>query len=91
MPGFLLMEKVYDLAARTLIINLQRAIRDTEYQFAKSLVKSPVKRKAAEMGLGFADPAKAFATTMRSVESMSEEQRLELLNQLQALAGRKKR
>lgn len=82
-------QQILNMAARPLIINLQRAMRETEVSFARNLLKNPIKRSALEMGLGFADPAKAFAATLRNIDSMSAEQRLELLNMLQAQKTKK--
>lgn len=78
------MERIYDWASRALIVNLQRAVRDTEYAFAKNLMSQPIKRKASEMGLGFSDPSKAFSRAMRDIDTMPEEQLREMLNIVQA-------
>ena len=78
-------EKVYDWASRTLIIAIQQSIREVDLEFARNLMSKPINRNAAEMGLGFTDPAKAVNDVLRNAKAMSPEQLQQLLNDLQRL------
>ena len=72
-------------AARTKIIDLQRALRLCDLQFLKDLAKrGPIIRKATEAGTSFVDPAKAQQQILSKVQNMTPEERATLIKLLQA-------
>lgn len=72
-------------AARTKIIDLQRALRLCDLQFLKDLAKrGPIMRKATEAGTSFVDPARAQQQILSKVQNMTAEERAALIKLLQA-------
>lgn len=72
-------------AARTKIIDLQRALRLCDLQFLKDLAKrGPILRKATEAGTSFVDPARAQQQILSKVQNMTPEERAALIKLLQA-------
>lgn len=72
-------------AARTKIIDLQRALRLCDLQFLKDLAKrGPIIRKATEAGTSFVDPARAQQQILSKVQNMTPEERAALIKLLQA-------
>lgn len=72
-------------AARTKIIDLQRALRLCDLQFLKDLAKrGPILRKATEAGTSFVDPARAQQQILSKVQNMTPEERADLIKLLQA-------
>lgn len=71
-------------AARTKIIDLQRALRLCDLQFLKDLAKrGPIIRKATEAGTSFVDPAKQQQQILSKVQNMTPEERAALIKLLQ--------
>lgn len=72
-------------AARTKIIDLQRALRLCDLQFLKDLAKrGPILRKATESGTSFVDPARAQQQILSKVQNMTPEERAALIKLLQS-------
>ena len=72
-------------AARTKIIDLQRALRLCDTDFIKDIAKrGPIRRNATEAGTGFADPAKQQQRILSAVQNMSDEEKAALLQLLKA-------
>lgn len=72
-------------AARTKIIDLQRALRSCEQSFLTELAKrGPIIRRATEAGTGFTDPAKQQQRIMSAVQNMTAEERAALIKLLQS-------
>lgn len=77
-------EQVLLWAARTKIIDLQRALRLCDLDFIKDLAKrGPIRRKATVAGTGFADPAKQQQQIADKFSAMSPEEKAQLLALLQ--------
>lgn len=80
------LKQILEWASRTKAIDLQRALRACELGYVRRLASNGVfKRKAAECGIGFADPAKTAAAVKAAVGAMTPEQRAELIKQLSAM------
>lgn len=73
-------------AARTKVIDLQRAIRACDESFIANLAKQgTIRRRAVDAGSGFVDPAKAQQQIIDRVAGMTPEARAELLKTLQSI------
>lgn len=71
-------------AARTKIIDLQRALRLCDLAFIKDLAKrGPIRRRATEAGTGFVDPARAQQQIADKFSAMTPEEKAALLKLLQ--------
>ena len=72
-------------AARTKIIDLQRALRLCDQTFIEDLARrGPIERRATEAGTGFVDPARAKQQILDRAAGMTPEERAELIRALQA-------
>lgn len=72
-------------AARTKIIDLQRALRLCDLTFLRDLAKrGPIIRKATEAGTSFVDPEKTKQRIMSQVSNMTPEEKATLVKLLQA-------
>lgn len=67
-------------AARTKIIDLQRALRLCDEAFLRKLAANgPIHRKASIAGTGFVDPAKAMQSLADRISAMSDDERAALM------------
>lgn len=73
-------------AARTKIIDLQRAIRACDESFIANLAKQgTIRRRAVDAGSGFVDPAKAQQQIINRAASMTPEERAALIKLLSGM------
>lgn len=71
-------------AARTKIIDLQRALRLCDLQFLKELAKrGPIIRRASEAGTSFVDPLRIRQQILDKALNMTPEERATLIELLQ--------
>ena len=73
-------------AARTKIIDLQRAIRACDEAFIANLARQgTIRRRAVDAGSGFVDPAKAQQQIINRAASMTPEERAALIKLLSGM------
>lgn len=71
-------------AARTKIIDLQRALRLCDLQFLKELAKrGPIVRRASEAGTSFVDPLRIRQQIIDKAMAMTPEERASIIELLQ--------
>lgn len=79
-------EQLLVWAARTRIIDLQRALRSCDEEFLASLEKDVLRRHASAAGQGFADPGKVRTSIASAFAGLSAEDKAALLELLKSQA-----